>query len=422
VSRTLRFGPLLGLICLGALGVRIAYALHQKHFLVGGDALTFHQVGQELADGFGFKEVLPPFGPTAEHPPLFELFLAVVDKLGANSYEAHRLILGAVGTVNVALIGLLGRALANWRTGLVAAAIAALYPLLWTADGALMSETLYGTFILCALLAAVWLARKPGPRPALLFGLLVGLAALTRGEGLALLVLLGLPLCLRGAPAWRGRGALVGAMVGATVLVLLPWTIRNLDAFKSPVLISTNSNGLFIGANCPATYHGPLIGSWRFQCYTPRRPGEDEAQYFVRERDIGLRYAEHHLSRLPAVLAARLGRILDVYQFGQSLFLNGAEGRNARAVKWGIRIYWVCGLLALFALGLLWRRRERTTVLILGAPIAMVILVGLITYGGTRFRYAAEPSIVVLAAITLTAAAGALRARAAARRAPPRPA
>ncbi|HEU4977716.1 MAG TPA: glycosyltransferase family 39 protein, partial [Solirubrobacteraceae bacterium] len=330
MSRTLRFGPLLGLICLGALGVRIAYALHQQGFPVVGDALTFHGVGQELADGHGFREVLPPFGPTAEHPPLFELFLAVVDKLGANSYEAHRLILGAVGTVNVALIGLVGRALAGWRTGLVAAAIATGYPLLWTADGALMSETLYGTFILCSLLAAVWLARRPGPRPALLLGLLIGLAALTRGEGLALVVLLGLPLCLRGSPAWGGRARLFGALVAATVLVLLPWTIRNLDTFDSPVLISTNSNGLFIGANCPATYHGPLIGSWRFQCYTPRRPGEDEAQYFARERGIGLRYARDHAGRLPVVLAARLGRLLDVYEFGQSLFINGAEGRDAR--------------------------------------------------------------------------------------------
>ena len=37
--------------------------------------------------------------------------------------------------------------------------------------------------------------------------------------------------------------------------------------------------------------------------------------------------------------------------------------------------------------------------LVLGAPIVMVIGVGLATYGTTRFRFAAEPAFCVLAAV-----------------------
>ncbi|MCW2967677.1 MAG: hypothetical protein JWM71_1449 [Solirubrobacteraceae bacterium] len=417
-----RFPLALCLIAVVALAIRIAYALAMHDYPVQGDALTFHLVGQELANGHGFREVFAPHGPTAEHPPLFELFLALLDKLGGNGYPAHRLVLGLVGTVNVVLIGVLARALAGVRAGIVAAAIAAVYPLLWTADASLMSETLYGTFILAALLAGVWMARAPGVRPALLLGALIGLAALTRGEGISLIVLLALPLAIRGAGNWRGRGLLFGASLAALVVVLAPWTIRNLATFDTPTLISTNSNGIFVGANCPATYGGPLIGAWRYQCYTKRRPGEDEAAYFARQRSIGLRYAAHHAGRLPVVILARLGRELDVFRIGQSKFFNAAEGRRADWVERGIHLYWVIAVLALAGLAVLRRRRDGTALLILGAPIVMVLLVAIGTYGGTRFRYAAEPSLIVLASIALTAAAGALLERARRRPAPPRPA
>lgn len=417
MSPARRFPLLLGLIALAALGIRIAYALSMDGYPVVGDAATFHLVGQGLADGRGFQEAFPPYGPTAEHPPLFEVFLALLDKAGLNGFPAHRIALGVLGTINVLLIGLLARAVAGRRAGLLAAAIAAVYPLLFTADGSLMSEPLYGTLLLGALLAGVWLARAPGPRPALLMGLLIGLAALTRGEGLALLVLLAVPLAWRGASTWRGRAALWGAVLAAAALVIAPWSIRNLVTFDEPVLISTNSNGIFVGANCPDVYYGPLVGAWRFQCYTQRRPGEDESVYFARQRRIGLRYAREHAGRLPVVLAARLGRELDLFRFGQSLFFNAAEGRRVEWVSRGIRMFWVLGLLAVAGGVLLARRRRRAELAALLAPVVTVLLVAVVTYGGTRFRYGAEPSVVILAAVALSALLGPALHRAAARRA-----
>jgi 4-amino-4-deoxy-L-arabinose transferase-like glycosyltransferase len=397
----------LGAVALLALAVRVAYDLSMDGYPVIGDAATFHLVAQGLADGHGFTAALPPFGPTAEHPPLFELFLAALDKLGASGFRAQRLAIAGVGMVNVVLVALLARRLLGRAAGLVAGAIAAVYPLLFTADGALMSEPLYGTFLLGALLCASF---APSRGRAASLGALIGLAALTRGEGLALLVLLALPLL------WR-RPRLIGVAVLAAAVTIAPWTIRNALVFHRAVPISTNSSGLFVGANCHDTYYGVLLGSWRFQCYTPRRPGEDEAAYFARERGIGLRYARRHAGRLPVVLAARLGRELDVFRYGQSLFLNAAEGRRADWVGRGILVYWGVGLLALLGAALLARRRARQALLVLAAPIALCLLVALATYGGTRFRYAAEPSLVILAAGALVELG-----RAAARRGRRRPA
>jgi 4-amino-4-deoxy-L-arabinose transferase-like glycosyltransferase len=403
VSRLSPFTRYLGLIALLALAVRTVNAIQHRDFQVLGDALTFHLVGQGLADGKGFVEAFPPGGPTAEHPPGFELFLALFDRLGANGYLAHRLILGAVGTGTVVLIGLLGRRIAGDRVGLAAAALAAIYPMLWLADAALMSETLYGFFLVAALLCALWLRERPSWRRAAALGALLALAALTRGDALALLVLLAVPVAIAARARWRERIGLWAVTLAAFCVVVAPWTIFNLTRFDTPVLISTNSNGLFVGANCAETYAGPLIGAWRFQCYTQRRAGEDEDAYFLRQRKIGIDFALDHTDRWPAVVLARLGRVLDVYRVDQSVFFNTAEGRPANPVRWGIRMYWVVALLAIGGAVLLARRRRSFGLLVLLAPVAMVLLVAIVTYGGTRFRFAAEPSLVVLAAVALVA-------------------
>src|SRR3954470_14388053 len=258
VRRLTGFEARLLLLALGALAVRVVAAIATNDHLVQGDAMTFHQVAQHLADGEGFRA---PFtaGRTAEHPPAWELMLAAADKLGAGGYLAHRLIGAVLGTVTVVLVGLLGRAVAGARTGLVASVIAAVYPMLWGADVSLMSETLYGVFVVAALLAALALRARPTLARAALRGALIGLATLTRGEAALLLVLLAVPVC------WHRMSLRqFAAILSAFVVVLAPWTIRNLTTFEEPVLVSGNADGIWIGANCPATYHGPLIGYWRF--------------------------------------------------------------------------------------------------------------------------------------------------------------
>lgn len=378
----------------GALAIRIAAALAARDFLVQGDAMVFHQVGQHLADGQGFAQAFTA-GPTAEHPPAWEVLLAAADLVGVNGYFSHRLIGALLGALLVVGVGLLGRAVSRPSVGLLAAGIAAVHPLLWVADVSLMSETLYGLLLVGALLAAHH--RRP-----VALGVLLALAALTRGEALALLVLLVVPLFWR---RWRE----LALTLAACAVVMAPWTIRNLATFDSPVVVSTNASGIWVGANCHDTYYGGLIGSWRFQCYTPMRPGEDEAEYFARQRSVGLDYLRDHLGRLPAVLGARLARLAGVWDFDQTVYLDAQEGRMPRPTRAGIPFAWL--VMALAAAGVVVQRRRRDPLLVLLAPIAMVVLVALATYGSTRFRYAAEPALAVLAAVALTGAWTRLRTR-----------
>jgi 4-amino-4-deoxy-L-arabinose transferase-like glycosyltransferase len=392
-------------IALLALAIRIAYVILNRHTPVVGDAAMYHLQGANLADGHGLHRVYEPDVPTAEYPPLHIFLVAFTDLLGLHSTQAQKVFFAFLGTGTVMLVALLGReATRSERVGVIAGVLAALYPMLWMPDGALMAETTYGFFLVAALLAAVRFLRVPSTGRGAAFGALLGLAALSRGEAVGLVVLLILPL------AWR-RWRVLAVAVGAFVLVLAPWEARLLTTFDKPVLISNNSAGIWIGSNCPPVYYGSLIGSWQFACYGKVPPPGDESVRFAEYRTRGLDYMKDHAGRLPVVVAARVGRLLDVYKpWDQGAYINHGEGRHLRATHLGLIFYWLLVPLAIVGAVLLRRRRERA-LLVLLAPIALVVLVAIATYGSTRFRFAAEPSLVVLGAASVDALWGALRAR-----------
>jgi 4-amino-4-deoxy-L-arabinose transferase-like glycosyltransferase len=389
----------LAIVALAALAIRTAATIYHRHYPVIGDALTFHLEGGHLAHGEGFRRIFEDV-PTAEHPPAFIVLLALFDLFGADGFLSQKLLLGLVGTVTVVLIGFLGRRVAGDRAGLIAAAIAAVYPLLWLVDGSLMSESLYGVFVVAVLLAAYAYYDARTWRRAAVLGAFIGLAALTRGEALLFVPLLAIALFARGPLPGRARIEHVGALVAAFVVVLAPWTIRNLTTFKSPVLISTNSEGVWVGANCRQTYYGPIIGLWDFPCYG-KRPAGDEAQQSSEYRRRGWAYMRDHAGRVPLVLAARLGRLYDVFRPAQMRVYESSEGRPPRSEHLGVWMFWLLVPLAVAGGWLLHRRRQPLAILLV--PVVMVTLTALLTYGSTRFRFAAEPAIVVLAAVALEA-------------------
>src|SRR5919107_1071890 len=149
VMRRVGFRGTLAIVALAAVAIRTAATLRHRDYPVIGDALTFHLEGGHLAHGEGFRRIFEDV-PTAEHPPLFIVLLAAFTLLGGGGILAQQLLLGLVGAVTVVLVGLLGRRVAGDRAGLLAAALAAVHPLLWLADGALMSESLYGPFVVAA--------------------------------------------------------------------------------------------------------------------------------------------------------------------------------------------------------------------------------------------------------------------------------
>jgi 4-amino-4-deoxy-L-arabinose transferase-like glycosyltransferase len=331
--------------------------------------------------------------PSAEHPPLFSLVLAGFWELGVHTYTAQKLVVCFVGASTVAFAGLAGREAGGERVGLVAAGVAAFYPFLWVADGSLLAESLYAAFMAAALWLALRFLRTRSLADAAWLGAVIGLGALSRGEAVLLVPLLMIPL------TWRERSFKAGvAMVAAFAIVVAPWTVRNLSKFEEPVLISTNSNSVFAGANCDPVYRGDLIGLWSFSCYRGVEKG-DESQEAVEYRKQGIDYARDHAGRLPLIAAIRFGRVWDLYRPLQQVQYEFLEGRSRWASRAGLAMYYPTLLLAIGGVVVL--RRRGFPVWPFLAFAVMVSFVAVTVYGITRFRIAVEPALIVLAAVSV---------------------
>ncbi len=384
--------------------LRLVYVLVLSRGLHdSGDSEFFHRLAGLIGAGRGFAD---PIGfsltgslrPTALHPPLYPLFLGGFSWLGAGSYLDQRVIGCVVGAAAIVAVGLLGRRVGGERVGLIAAALAAVYPTLIAADGAVMSESLYGLLVVLCLLASYRLSERPGAvGRAVIVGALIALAALTRAEALALLVLALAPAAVIGVRSGGGVGAAwrpVAIGVLACLVVLAPWSARNWHAFGRPILVSNNSGTLLAGANCDATYHGSDLGSWNIRC-VPLSPSTNEAVTAAAERRAGLSYVGDHAGRVPAVIAVRLLRTFDLYQPGREA--RRAEGRSARVDLAGAIAFWLLAPVAVWG-ALLLRRRRQPLVLLLG-PFGLAVATTVVGYGIPRFRHPADLALLVLAAV-----------------------
>jgi hypothetical protein len=205
---------------------------------------------------------------------------------------------------------------------------------------------------------------------------------------------------------WRNRRAVLGpvaAGAAACVLVIAPWTIRNWIVFDTPVFLSQQSAENLAGANCHATYYGADIGSWRFDCLTPRAPGEPEPRWADALRKKGLDYARDHAGRVPVVLAARVSRTWGLRAPSQGFGFTRSEAWRESVIAWIV--------LVLGAVGALVARRRGVPIGILLVPAVTVTVAALVQFGLLRYRYSADLALLVLGAFALDAAAAEMRSR-----------
>jgi 4-amino-4-deoxy-L-arabinose transferase-like glycosyltransferase len=396
--------------CLALLGlaVRVIYVVAgAPRKLPFSDALGYQLQANYLASGRGFVNPLllaweHQVRPTAAHPPLYALFLAAGSTLGAKTVMAHQLMGCVAGTATVVGCGLIGDELGGDRAGLAAMAVAALYPGLWVTDGGIMSEGLFALLSTAVMVAAYHYCRTRSVRAAIILGVTIGLAVLTRDAAALLLIVLAVPLVLTGPVIGiRPRLVRLVAIFVAAGVVVSPWVVRNLVTFDRTVLISTANGGL-LGANCPSAYYGPGIGLWYQSCYASINvpANADESVANVDAQHAGTTFLRHHLTRLPLVVAARVGRTWELFQPMADANNNRDDGRPHWAVLLTLWSYFIVAPLAAVGLGLLirWRRN----VLPLLAQIAAVTITAAATWGSVRFRAPVEPVLAVLAAITLS--------------------
>lgn len=424
VGRVLRFRTSLLLIALGGLALRVTYVLAlRRGEPLANDAFYFTYGANLFAEGHGFIQPHAAIGSlieggemveeaAADHPPLYVLWLSIasmVDPRAGTSPTVHMLWTCVLGAGTVLLCGLIGRRLAGPRTGLIAAAIAAIYPNLWLHDGMLMSEPM-AIFTVCLVL---WSAYRfwddPTFRRVAWLGASCGLAALARSEFLLAMPLLVLPLVVMRSRAWRERARWLAVGSATALAAIAPWVAYNSTRFEEPVYMSTNLGVTLAAANCDSTYYGDRIGYKDWACAIAAHESlqarvDNWTELDASQRDEHLRpeatrYIRNHEKRVPLVVAARMARILKLYGVGQELDLDHRVHRHEQWVVYAGLVSWYLLAGTAVAGGVVLRRRRDVPIYPLIAVASIVLIAAAFTFAQTRYRAPAEPVVVLLAAV-----------------------
>jgi len=226
------------------------------------DAAAYATLAANLDHGDGFTLGRAATQPATNYSPGLPLLVAGLYKLSGGVHQRlARLALALIGALAVLFTYLIGRRLSGPPAGLVGAAAVAVYPALLEYQGMLMGEPLATTLLAGAVLAVLW-ATDGGNRRWLLPGALFGALALVRPEYLAIAVLAGLVVLLRGRRDLRSSAVRAGILLAGLAVVVAPWTIRNAIELDRFVPVSTGGGQvLFAGSYLPSGGDPERVGA-----------------------------------------------------------------------------------------------------------------------------------------------------------------
>lgn len=380
-------------IVLAALAIRLGYVIGWTGpAQVRGDAVYYHEGANLLADGRGFLHpvaVAYQFREIqgADHPPAYIVYLAIASKLGFRTFFEHQVWSCLLGAATVALVGMAGRRVAGPTAGLVAAALAAVFPLMWMPDGWVLSETMAMFAVALVIVATYRCWDRPTLATRVGLGAALGLAALTRTELVLLAPLVAVPLCWYRRSSIRQAAASVLVIGAATVVVIAPWVVHNLTRFDHVVLLSDQSDRTLAAGWCDETFYGPHIGYKSYDCLAAAAREVDPAESWTS-------YGRAHIERVPLVVAARVGRVWGLFRPSQQVGNEVVFGVDREPLWLSFGMSWVMLAVAPFAARRI--RRSGTPIFPLLAPIVAVTLSIALTFGQVRYRAPAEPALVLL--------------------------
>ncbi len=414
-------------IALAGFAIRVAFVVFSRiqHLPLGlGDSAFYSRGANLLVDGRGFIDpfLLPAVRQSADHPPLYTMWLAIPSFVwpGHTATPTVHMIWSCVlGAGTIAVCGLAGREIAGPRVGLVAAALAAVYPNVWVHDGMLLSETAALFTTAALLLVAYRFLHAPSGWRAAWLGVWCGLAGLARPELVLALPLVLAPLVLlrRDHPCkqrllWLGTGTL------ATAVCITPWLGYNLSRFDRPVYMSDNFGSTLGAANCKATYYGADVGYKNYDCArvlaqhftrtVPHWSTLDESERDFVFRKAALAYVKAHKQRVPFEVAARWVRIAGLYHPTQEIDDNTFLLKQPEWLGYLLLVsYYVMVVLAIIG-AVVMRRRSIAIWPLVAIPVIVLLSVA-VTFAQTRYRAPAEIAFVLAAAVAIDAGITAIR-------------
>src|SRR5256885_410818 len=190
------------------------------------------------------------------------------------------------------------------------------------------------------------------------------------------------------------------SVLGTVAGVVAPWVGYNLARFDEPTYLSTNDGIALLGSNCDSVYFGDGEGLTDLKCLGPNPRGDQSVDSKI-FRDRAFDYIRDHKKRAVLVAFARVGRTWSLYRPWDMVSYNKGEGREGWVTTLGLIAYYPLLVAAVAGWVVMRRRRRRSWPLLV--PALIVTIASAATYGQTRFRVPAEPTLVVLAAVAIGA-------------------
>jgi len=367
-------------------------------------------------------------GPSAYFAPGFPYFLALVDIIDGHetrrdgAIHPARISQAVLGTITVALIGLVALELFGEETGLIALVLAAVYPVLIELSVTLVAENLLTLLVLATVYVGLRVRRARSARSARTTyawvagaGLLTGLATLTHENAVVILF----PLLVA---VWTGRPrtaprslAAPALLIAVTVLMVLPWTIRNAVVIHHLIPVSDETGITLVGTYNVASASDPQLPyKWRIFYGIPGERSLIREESTLTEPEIGDRLesqALHYISDHPfAPLAVAYHNTLRMFELEGSFAWQASASAISlptNTARVGIFSFWILCLLALA--GAFTKLTRAAPKWIWWVPILLALSVVVVNVETPRFREPIDPFLILLAAAGVATAVGRLR-------------
>lgn len=367
------------------------------------DEREYLSLAQSLSSGQGFRYPDDHDTVGAQHfgrAPGYPAFLAAIgaDTIATAAPARVKMVQAAIGGLVVWMIGMIALRAAGGGAGVIAAALAAVYPPLVWIPAYVFSESLFMPMALACVMflhaarvhADASRSARGGGARALAAGLVAGAAILVRPG-----MLLFLPI----ATLWfirRGRWSLALAFCVAAAVVVAPWTLRNAREYGRFVLVASEGGVTFWTGNHPlAIGEGDLAAN----------PAIKQAEIEFRRSHPGLTAAEleplyyrdalAHIAGHPGGWTVLLLKkaFYTFIPIGPSYTLHSTRYLLASVIP-----YALLAPAAFIGLFTLIRRGGAATPLLLLA--LSVVITGLIFFPQERFRIPVlDPTVIICAAV-----------------------
>jgi 4-amino-4-deoxy-L-arabinose transferase-like glycosyltransferase len=421
-----------GVILLLALGLRIAY-VEGTSFHSIDDAGTYNRLAGQVArlgdyeNSTGFDTGAGgTHGPTAYFPPAYPYVLALADIVdghragGPAALTGERLEGAVLGTIAVALLGLVALEAFGAAPGLAALALAAVYPVFIELSGTIVAENLLVVFELAALWAGLRARRSGGARVWLWIaaaGGLTGLATLAHENAFVFAVPLAVGAAAAAGPGARRRAGGALLLLAAMAAMIAPWTIRNAVELHHFIPVADETGITLRGTYNPASASFERLPyKWRFYWSIPQDAGVRQRAFHEREAPLSqqlesraLHYIGDHPSAPLTVLWSNLRRMLELrgsYAWHQSAHAIGLHESDAQV---GVIAFWILTVLAIA--GAFTAAARRAPPWLWAMPVLYALTILFINVETPRFREPIDPFLVLLAACAVTRAGNYLRSR-----------